>query len=238
MSSRTILLVLSLCLISLSFSFCGKEVPTKPEGPGILRGDIDQNGTAFEKSDAEMLIAYFAEGESAFGNHVEASTEAADVNNNGSPLELADLSFLTGVINGFFDSSTPTRPSTATCEIVGEYNYYEPDENGDMPDPDYGTVVYYNCQEDIASIRFTYILYSSSSIFHVDNTHTSMDYYSYQRNDTLIIVANSLDGKVFLQHQYALALLLGGVYPQIIGVEVANKNGATVPSSFRKVINH
>jgi hypothetical protein len=58
------------------------------------RGDINVNGVLFEMADAVMFIDYFINGLSAFGNHLEASIAASDVNWDGISLHVSDFVYL------------------------------------------------------------------------------------------------------------------------------------------------
>lgn len=72
------------------------------------RGDINVNGLANEIADAVMYTNYFISGLSAFGEHIEASTAASDVNADGIVLSVADLVYLVRVIQG--DASPYPKP--------------------------------------------------------------------------------------------------------------------------------
>ena len=65
-----------------------------------VRGDINANGVRDEIADAVMFTNYFISGLSAFGNHVEASIAASDVNADGIALTVADLVYLIRVMTG------------------------------------------------------------------------------------------------------------------------------------------
>jgi hypothetical protein len=65
-----------------------------------VRGDINVNGVENEIADAVMFTNYFINGLSAFGDHVEASIAASDVNADGIALSVADLVYLVRVITG------------------------------------------------------------------------------------------------------------------------------------------
>ena len=64
------------------------------------RGDINCNGLMNEIADAVMFTNYFISGLAAFGDHVEASIAASDVNADGNALSVADLVYLVRVIQG------------------------------------------------------------------------------------------------------------------------------------------
>ncbi len=65
-----------------------------------LRGDINCNGLPNEIADAVMFTNYFISGLSAFGDHVEASIAASDVNADGVALSVADLVYQVRIITG------------------------------------------------------------------------------------------------------------------------------------------
>jgi hypothetical protein len=64
------------------------------------RGDVNVNGVPNEVADAVMLTNYFISGLSAFGDHIEASIAASDVNADGITLSVADIVYLMRVITG------------------------------------------------------------------------------------------------------------------------------------------
>lgn len=65
-----------------------------------VRGDINVNDIGNEIADAVMFTNYFINGLSAFGDHVEASIAASDVNADGTVLSVADLVYLVRIITG------------------------------------------------------------------------------------------------------------------------------------------
>jgi hypothetical protein len=73
------------------------------------RGDINVNGVVNEIADAVMFTNYFISGLSAFGDYVEASIAASDVNADGIALSVADLVYLVRVITG----DAPPYPKAA-----------------------------------------------------------------------------------------------------------------------------
>jgi hypothetical protein len=64
------------------------------------RGDINLNGIPYEIADAVMFTNYFISGLSAFEGHIEASIAASDANADGITLSVADLVYLTRVLQG------------------------------------------------------------------------------------------------------------------------------------------
>jgi len=64
------------------------------------RGDLNLNGIPYEIADAVMFTNYFISGLSAFEGHIEASIAASDANADGITLSVADLVYLTRVLQG------------------------------------------------------------------------------------------------------------------------------------------
>jgi hypothetical protein len=81
------------------------------------RGDINVNGLANEIADAVMFTNYFISGLSAFGDHVEASIAASDVNADGITLSVADLVYLVRVIQGDAAPYPKTEPGANSIAI-------------------------------------------------------------------------------------------------------------------------
>jgi hypothetical protein len=82
------------------------------------RGDINVNGLANEIADAVMFTNYFISGLSAFGDHVEASIAASDVNADGYTLSVADLVYLVRVIQGDAPPYPKTEPGAANAIAI------------------------------------------------------------------------------------------------------------------------
>lgn len=83
-------------------------------------GDINLNGISYEIADALMFSNYFMEGVAAFGDHVQGSIAASDVNKDGLPLTIEDLAYMWRIIVGDalpFDRLTPSpNPATFTWD--------------------------------------------------------------------------------------------------------------------------
>ncbi len=71
-------------------------------GPDTLefRGDINCNGISYEIADYVQYAYYFITGLSAFGEHLECSVAATDINRDGISLTVADFVYLYRVIIG------------------------------------------------------------------------------------------------------------------------------------------
>jgi hypothetical protein len=65
-----------------------------------VHGDLNLNGVSNEIADAVMYVNYFMDSVSAFGNHVEGSIAASDVNADGIILSLEDLVYQIRIIVG------------------------------------------------------------------------------------------------------------------------------------------
>jgi hypothetical protein len=68
--------------------------------PVEVVGDVNLNGITYEEADAIMFRSYFVDGTAAFGDHVEGSTLATDVNGDSVPLTVEDYQYLFGVMVG------------------------------------------------------------------------------------------------------------------------------------------
>jgi len=84
-------------------------------------GDINVNGLQYEIADAVMFVNYFVHGTAAFGSHVDASTYASDVNEDGNTLTVADLVYLIRII-GSDAMPYPQHPDTASVTVTTNYH--------------------------------------------------------------------------------------------------------------------
>jgi hypothetical protein len=82
------------------------------------RGDINANGLMNEIADAVMFTNYFINGLAAFGDHVEASIAASDVNADGTTLSVADLVYLIRVIQGDAQPYPKLTPNAETVTVL------------------------------------------------------------------------------------------------------------------------
>ncbi len=81
-------------------SFCPGGVYIWPPDSIDARGDINCNGIGYEVADAVWFTNCFLEGLSAFGDYVNCSTVASDVNADGIELAYQDLVYLWRIIIG------------------------------------------------------------------------------------------------------------------------------------------
>ncbi len=87
------------------------------------RGDINCNGLVNEIADAVMFSNYFIEGLSAFGDHVEASIAASDVNADGIALSVADLVYLVRIITGDAPPYPKLTPYATEASVSTSVNH-------------------------------------------------------------------------------------------------------------------
>ncbi len=84
-------------------------------------GDLNVNRVANEVADAVMFTNYFVRGLDAFGNHVDASMAASDVNLDGATLSIADLVYqvrvITGNVTPNFKPIPPGITASASVEL-------------------------------------------------------------------------------------------------------------------------
>jgi hypothetical protein len=108
---KRIALLLAAAIIVLSLAACDIIISGSREESLLCydlgSGDIDCNGIPYEPADAEMFINYFVTGLSAFGDHVDNSRIASNVDGHCRALSAADFVHLVRRISGF----TPTYGS-------------------------------------------------------------------------------------------------------------------------------
>ncbi len=88
-----------------------------------LRGDINCNGLPNEIADAVMFTNFFISGLSAFGDHVEASIAASDVNADGIALSVADLVYMVRVIIGDANPYAKATPYAEAASVHTSVNH-------------------------------------------------------------------------------------------------------------------
>jgi hypothetical protein len=96
-----------------------------------MRGDLNVNGIKNEIADAVLFTDYFLYGLEVFGDHIEASMAASDINGDKVALSVADLVYLVRIIVG--DASQNPTPSLGEADILirgGNITIYSPDNIG------------------------------------------------------------------------------------------------------------
>jgi hypothetical protein len=89
-------------------------------GPDTLefRGDINCNGIPYEIADYVQYAYYFVVGLGAFGDHLECSIVASDINRDGIELTVADFVYLYRVIIG---DAVPYPASTRQDNVAATF---------------------------------------------------------------------------------------------------------------------
>jgi hypothetical protein len=105
-------------ILAALWTFGCSNNPLKPD-PN--RGDINLNGFSFEISDAVLFSNYFVYGETVFTIDKAAQMAASDVNVDGNQLTVADLVYLTLIING--DASPRPKPKLIPMVINYSHNF-------------------------------------------------------------------------------------------------------------------
>lgn len=89
-----------LALLLIFGSCSDKDQVNGPSVPKYLRGDINNNGIAFEVADAVLFSNYFVYGQIVFSIEQEIQIAATDVNRDGLTLSVADLVYLIRIVVG------------------------------------------------------------------------------------------------------------------------------------------
>lgn len=88
-----------------------------------VRGDINLNGIANEIGDAAVFTNYFLFGLSAFVINEEGQIAASDVNADGIPLTVGDLTYLIRVIIGDALPLPKLRPNADKAQVIAVANH-------------------------------------------------------------------------------------------------------------------
>jgi hypothetical protein len=140
------------------------------------RGDINANGVPNEIADAVMFTNYFINGLSAFGDHVEASIAASDVNADGISLSVADLVYLIRVIQG--DASPYPKPDPEAETIAIKTQLINNQMN-----------VTYNSASDLGAILLRFNVTGSVESVTLGDGASQMDVrYSVTGNELNVLV--------------------------------------------------
>jgi hypothetical protein len=96
------------------------------------RGDINLNGIENEIADAVMFTNYFIKGLMAFGDHVEGSIAASEVNGDGFTLTVADLVYLIRIVVGDAMPLPPKHNPNAFAAFTAQGNFVRVESNVDI----------------------------------------------------------------------------------------------------------
>lgn len=185
------------------------------------RGDINLNGIPNEIADAVIFTNYFIVGHSAFGEHVDGSTAASDINADGTALTIADLVYLIRIIIG---DALP-YPKPATDAVFG----VETRQTGD---------------EFVIEMTPSTPAGAALFVLHVDGeagepiVHNNMDVISNYDNGELRVLVYNIGREVISSGDLLIIPINGSA--ELVSVDAADYNGAmmegairNLPSSFR-----
>ncbi len=190
-------------------NFEGIALPVMFDPYYAIRGDINANNIQNEIADAVMYSNYFVFGELAFGDHVQGSTNAADVNYNQIPLELADLVYMIRIIVGDALPWTDLQPIASTCTL-GEY----PNQ------------IRYSCPVDIGAIHLRFLTNGS---VRAQAASYGMDVISNRSNDTLDVLVYNIGDQYIPAGTGAFLELYTSSPAELIDAEVSSYEGVNIP---------
>jgi hypothetical protein len=96
------------------------------------RGDINLNGIENEIADAVMFTNYFIKGLDAFGDHIEGSIAASEVNGDGFTLTVADLVYLIRIVVGDAMPLPPKYNPNAFAAFTAQGKFVRVESNVDI----------------------------------------------------------------------------------------------------------
>lgn len=105
--------ILTFAMVLLLGSCSDKGQVIGPSVPKYLRGDINNNGVAYEVADAVLFSNYFVYGDTVFSLFVhEFQLASTDVNGDGLTLSVADLVYMIRIVVG----DAPPNPNLEPVE--------------------------------------------------------------------------------------------------------------------------
>ncbi|MEE9443619.1 MAG: T9SS type A sorting domain-containing protein [candidate division Zixibacteria bacterium] len=185
------------------------------------RGDINMNGLPNEVADAVMLTNYFISGLSAFGNHVEASIAASDVNADGVSLTVADLVYLVRIITG--DADPLLKPI-----VTSEFNIAS-HRRGDQVDIKY--------QSEVNAGAALLIFEASGNVGMplLGDGAEDMDMaYNIEDNQLRVLIYNIGSQSIKSGENTLLSIPSDGSLT-LIGAEIADFFGGTMTTSIKEI---
>ncbi len=181
------------------------------------RGDINMNGVLNEIADAVMFTNYFISGLSAFGNHVDGSIAASDVNADGTSLSVADLVYLVRVIIG--DALPYPKPILGSSMDVTAQMV-----NGDL-------VVNYDATVDAGAALLVFNITGDAGTPIVGDGASNMDIVYGMDNNQLRVLVYNIGSNAITVGQHTL-VTIPVQNAELVSVEVADYNGATMEATF------
>ena len=83
-----------------------------------VRGDVNLNGVPYEIADASVFVNYFLYGLQAFAINIEGQIAATEINADGVPLTVADLTFLMRIITHEAFPIPKSLPAAASATVA------------------------------------------------------------------------------------------------------------------------
>ncbi|HVP07517.1 MAG TPA: T9SS type A sorting domain-containing protein, partial [Candidatus Acidoferrum sp.] len=143
------------------------------------RGDMNQNGFAYEIADAVMFTNYFIIGLPAFAPYVQAAIAASDVNADGVTLTVADLVYMIRVIVG----DAPRYPKLSPGFVGADFEV----SNGTL-----------NITRADAPVGALYVLLEGEAHPRLHENVTGMEMrYNFDGTNTRVLIYN-MNGKFTL----------------------------------------
>ncbi len=182
------------------------------------RGDINVNGVANEIADAVMFTNYFINGLNAFGDHIEASIAASDVNADGIALSVADLVYQVRIITGDappYPKAIPESPVTISVQS-GQVSYDSP--------------------VDIGAALLTFEVRGEIGLPQLGDGAATMD-MKYDRNgNELRVLVYNIGSEMIPAGQNGLLTISGDV--ELTGAEFATYDGFGIDALVRNLPHH
>jgi hypothetical protein len=187
------------------------------------RGDINTNGVPNEIADAVMFTNYFINGLSAFGDHVEASIAASDVNADGISLSVADLVYLIRVIQG--DASPYPKPDPEAETIAIKTQLVNNQMN-----------VAYNSATDLGAILLRFNVTGSVESVTLGDGASQMDIrYAVNGDDELNVLVYSMSNAAIAAGSNALVSIVTTGEIKLTEIDAADFYGNVLSSTSTRL---
>jgi len=212
------------CLLGTEKGYPIEAIDFKNGGVDIIcdsaiddRGDINMDGLSNTIADAVMFTNYFIIGSGAFGDHVPGSAAASDVNNDGTPLTVADLVYLIRVIQG--DAMPYPKPApgatfgVSTQQIAGNVNV-----NVNTTDAAGAALFVFNVNGEVGDIQLS--------------NGVNMQVLSGLENNELRVLVYNIESSASINSGSLMSIPVSGSL-ELKDVEAADYNGAVMNTTMR-----
>jgi hypothetical protein len=179
------------------------------------RGDINTNGIVNEIADAVMFTNYFISGLSAFGDHVEASRAASDVNADGIALSVADLVYQVRIIVGDalpYPKPIPETPVTISAQ---------------------GGTIMYDSPVDVGAALLTFQVNGDIGAPQLGSGAATMDMKYAREGGELRVLVYNIGSEMIAAGEDVLVTIPGQV--ELTGAEVATYDGFGLDALIRNL---